>query len=75
MASLDQHPSVMALRSRTRSPAAGPVTAEELRRLCLEAGADDVGFVRIDRPEIASEKSGFCRSSPRPRFSSALSAA
>lgn len=31
MASLDQHPSVMALRSRTRSPAAGPVTAEELR--------------------------------------------
>jgi NAD-dependent dihydropyrimidine dehydrogenase PreA subunit len=58
VASLDQHPSVMALRSRTRSPAAGPVTAEELRQLCLEAGADDVGFVRIDRPEIASEKKG-----------------
>jgi hypothetical protein len=56
VASLDQHPSIMALRSRTRSPAAGPVTAEELRRLCLEAGVDDVGFVRIDRPEIASEK-------------------
>lgn len=58
MASLDQHPSVMALRSRTHSPAARPVTAEELRQLCLEAGADDVGFVRIDRPEIASEKKG-----------------
>ncbi len=64
MASLDQHPSVMALRSRTRSPAAGPLAAEELRRLCLEAGADDVGFVRIDRPEIASEKNGVRRVFP-----------
>lgn len=64
MASLDQHPSVMALRSRTRLPAAGPLTADELRRLCLEAGADDVGFVRIDRPEVASEKQGVLRVFP-----------
>jgi NAD-dependent dihydropyrimidine dehydrogenase PreA subunit len=54
----------MALRSRTRSPAAGPLAAEELRRLCLEAGADDVGFVRIDRPEIAAEKKGVLRVFP-----------
>jgi NAD-dependent dihydropyrimidine dehydrogenase PreA subunit len=30
--------------------------AEWLRGLCLEAGADDVGFVEIDRPEIADER-------------------
>jgi NAD-dependent dihydropyrimidine dehydrogenase PreA subunit/putative sterol carrier protein len=27
-----------------------------LRQLCLDCGADDVGFVGIDRPEIASQK-------------------
>jgi ferredoxin len=68
VASLDQHPSVMALRNRTRSPAAGPLAAEELRRLCLEAGADDVGFVHIDRPEIASEKKGVLRVFPSAKM-------
>lgn len=27
-----------------------------LRKLCLDAGADDVGFVEIDRPEIADQR-------------------
>jgi len=68
VASLNQHPSVMALRNRTCSPAAGPLAAEELRRLCLEAGADDVGFVPIDRPEIASEKNGVLRVFPSAKM-------
>src|SRR5581483_8170664 len=30
---------------------------EWLRQVCLEAGADDTGFIPIDRPEIADQKS------------------
>ena len=58
MTSFDRHPSVTALRSQTRQPRPGTLPTEELRRLCLEAGADDVGFVPIDRPDIASERAG-----------------
>ena len=64
MASLNQHPSVMALRSQTRPPAPTTLPADDLRRICLEAGADDVGFVRIDRPEIASERAGVLKAFP-----------
>ncbi len=64
VASLDQHPSVVALRSHPRPPAPTTLPAEDLRRICLEAGADDVGFVRIDRPEIASERAGVLKAFP-----------
>ena len=58
MTSFDRHPSIPARRSQTRPPRPGTLPADELRRLCLEAGADDVGFVPIDRPDIASERAG-----------------
>jgi hypothetical protein len=38
-----------------------------LRQLCLEAGADDVGFVERDRPEIADQKSDIENVFPRTR--------
>jgi ferredoxin len=60
MASLDDHPTVKQFRARA---AAEPVTPpvqrldrEWLRQQCLGAGVDDVGFVEIDRPEIADQK-------------------
>lgn len=37
-------------------PAPTALDAAELRRLCLDAGADDVGFVGIDRPEVADQR-------------------
>lgn len=53
MARLDAHPTV----ERGRAAEATPnLTAERLRTICLEAGAADVGFVSIDRPEIADER-------------------
>lgn len=33
-----------------------PLDAEWLRTICLEAGADDVGFVEIGRPALAGER-------------------
>jgi epoxyqueuosine reductase QueG len=57
MARLEDHPTVLAVRGRPRLPQAdAPLDAEWLRCLCLEAGADDVGFVEIERPELADER-------------------
>jgi NAD-dependent dihydropyrimidine dehydrogenase PreA subunit len=53
-----QHPTVR--RALERAPGAPtekqPLDAAWLRRLCLDAGADDVGFVPIDHPDLAAER-------------------
>ena len=61
MAQLSEHPTVRQFRARE---AAQPILAgtqalsrEWLRTVCFEAGADDAGFVEIDRPEIADQRS------------------
>lgn len=59
MTKLAEHPTVQRVRSRRpqrveEHPA--PLDADELRRLVLEAGADDVGFVEVDRPELADQR-------------------
>ncbi len=57
---LAEHPTVKRFYERTMIPpamdAASRLDAEWLRQLCLDAGADDVGFVEIDRPEIADQR-------------------
>ena len=57
MAQVTEHPTVRQFRERE---AAGnqprrlqTLDAAWLRRVCIEAGADDVGFVDAERPEIA----------------------
>src|SRR6059058_1131804 len=55
----DDHPTVVQVRQRRDRGAARPaepLDASWLRELCLDAGADDVGFVEIDRPEIAEQR-------------------
>jgi hypothetical protein len=42
--------------NRVEAPADQVLDAAWLRQLCLDAGADDVGFVECDRPEIADQK-------------------
>jgi len=60
MAQLDRHPTVKRYRERevsgTEVSSPQKVDREWLYRLCLEAGADDAGFVEIDRPEIADQR-------------------
>ena len=56
MAKLDEHPTVVRHRQGPKSDAAGVLDAERLRRLCLDAGADDVGFVAIGRPELDDQR-------------------
>jgi epoxyqueuosine reductase QueG len=56
---LTDHPTVKLIRSRQPHLVEDNrelLDADWLRRLVLEAGADDVGFVEIDRPELADQR-------------------
>jgi len=59
MPKFEDHPTVKRWREQfsTENRLTGKVVldADWLRQLCLDAGADDVGFVEIDRPEIADQ--------------------
>lgn len=60
----DDHPTVRRVRRQReaagratgRARAAEPLDAGWLRGQCLDAGADDVGFVPIDHPDLAAER-------------------
>lgn len=60
MPKFEDHPTVK--RWREQFPPENRLTgkvvldADWLRQLCLDTGADDVGFVEIDRPEIADQR-------------------
>ena len=60
MAQLAEHRTVKQFQQQARSRAEASRTqvldAVWLRQLCLAAGADDVGFVDADRPEIADQR-------------------
>jgi Fe-S-cluster-containing hydrogenase component 2 len=60
MPKFDDYPTVKRFRERMINDnlptPASPLDADWLRNLCLQAGADDVGFVEIDRPEIANQR-------------------
>jgi len=68
---LAEHPTVKRFYERTMIPpamdAASRLDADWLRQLCLEAGADDVGFVEIDRPEIADQRDDILAVLPRTK--------
>ena len=60
MAKFDNHPTVRWWREQSannRPTSTVPLNADSLRSLCLEAGADDVGFVEIERDAIANQRS------------------
>lgn len=57
---LAEHPTVIQFREReaasNESVRLQTLDSTWLRQICLEAGADDVGFVEADRPELAEQK-------------------
>jgi Fe-S-cluster-containing hydrogenase component 2 len=55
-ARLAGHPTVRAVRSRPAPQVPAVIDADWLRRICLEAGADDVAFASVDDPALASEQ-------------------
>ena len=71
MAQLSEHPSVKRFyreqASRGEVPTDQVLDAAWLRQLCLDAGADDVGFVERDRPAIADQRADIDNVFPRTR--------
>ncbi|NJR61744.1 MAG: 4Fe-4S binding protein [Cyanobacteria bacterium CRU_2_1] len=60
MANFNNHPTVKWWREQstsTQPTRIATLNSDSLRSLCLEAGVDDVGFVEIDRPAIADQRS------------------
>src|SRR3954453_23703069 len=63
-----EHPTVRAHRQKPAlEQTSSPLDAAWLRQLCLEAGADDVGFVEVDRPALADERPHMQRTFPHAR--------
>src|SRR5690242_21262401 len=62
---LESHPTVIRLQSRGAPPRAEALDAAWLRQVCLEADADDVGFVAIDRPELDDQRDEILTLFPR----------
>lgn len=71
MAQLAEHPTVKRFyeQEEAGNTSIPPQTLDRdwLRHICLEAGADDVGFVEVDRPEIADQKADILWLLPKSR--------
>ncbi|MBY0459092.1 MAG: hypothetical protein K2V38_17285, partial [Gemmataceae bacterium] len=70
MPTLDDHPTVRAVRNRISLPTADAppaLTADWLKQLALACGADDAGVVSIDRPELDDQRADILRAYPRTR--------
>ncbi|MBI5569250.1 MAG: SCP2 sterol-binding domain-containing protein [Desulfomonile tiedjei] len=74
--SLEDHPTVKWYQDEVA--ATGPrdrhhcLDAQELRELCIQAGADDAGFVEIDRPALADQKADLLYLMPSTRTIASL---
>ncbi len=65
---LTEHPTVTAFRANPVAPKIRePLNASWLRQLCLDAGADDVGFVEAGRPALGEERERIGQAFPRAR--------
>jgi ferredoxin len=65
---ITEHPTVRAYRQRPAlQKTSEPLDAVWLRQLCLDAGADDVGFVEIESPALAEEHPHIQRAFPHTR--------
>src|ERR1044071_7204612 len=65
---ITEHPTVAAHRKKPApEETSQPLDAAWLRQLCLDAGADDVGFVEVDRPALAGELPHIQRTFPHTR--------
>lgn len=64
MAKFEDHPTVVAMRAQRPRAETPSITGAALRQICLEAGADDVGFVSLDRPELGDQRAEILRAFP-----------
>ena len=65
MATIDEHPTVRAVRlNKGAKQEVVPLTTEEIRQLCLDLGADDAGVVSLARAELNDQREDILRFAP-----------
>jgi epoxyqueuosine reductase QueG len=64
---LADHPTAQAVRARGAPKAPAPLTLAEVRAIALAAGADDVGAVSLDHPDLEGERPYVLRALPSAR--------
>src|SRR2546423_2877103 len=67
---LEDHPTVQRIRHKSAAsvpPAKEPLDAGWLRRLVLDSGADDVGFVEIGRPALDDQRADILKVFPHTK--------
>ncbi len=67
---LEEHPTVQAIRLRNQGqkpPEPQILDAASLKRMVLDAGADDVGIVEIDRPALDDQRSDILKAFPQTK--------
>ncbi|MFK5952036.1 MAG: 4Fe-4S binding protein [Desulfobacterium sp.] len=64
---LDTHPSVIAYRQKQRDERSEAMTRQQLKALALGAGADDVGVVGIDCPDLEDQKEAIISAFPNAK--------
>lgn len=68
MADLAEHPTIQRYRARQSEPPPELKRDRDwLRQICLDAGADDVGFVSIDNPDVADQRAEIIHAFPFAR--------
>jgi Fe-S-cluster-containing hydrogenase component 2 len=74
MSKFDDHPTVKRLRALqtsqdqdSQNPILSPLDRDWLRSFCLDLGADDVGFVSIDQPEVADQRTKILQAFPQTK--------
>jgi len=74
MAKFDDHPTVKLLRAQQQAQdqnpqntASSPLDRDWLRSFCLDLGADDVGFVSIDQPELDDQRADILQWFPQTK--------
>ena len=64
---LEDHPTVRQRRAQMQPVPPAVLDPEWLRTLCLTCGADDVGFVSLDRPELDDQRADILMAFPAAR--------
>jgi len=64
---LADHPTVKRMQQRATQASSKPLDAESLRQLLLDAGADDVGFVEIERAALDDQRKDLLKAFPHTK--------
>ena len=64
---LEEHPTVKKYLKRKKKPALKEIDYQQLRDIVLDAGADDVGFVEIEREDLSDQRENIQNAFPRTK--------